>query len=848
MITVFFLSLVTGTDLTQYPIVDSVLAESSEHNEEEEHTDEISEDKFGDISEKIFRPMRHESTISDPGSDISRPSRVSTGSNYSVYSGNEEQSNLGISEFELSPEKLDLRLENQSLSERIFMPMHQDSSSEHCDLSNLSKPSRTSTGSNYTMYTGDEVEANLGMSVLNLSNPKLSVLTENQNQNQNKSDVSSSNSNTSDYISVEDRERLMVDSESAESQNALLDAGLGNIPSSDSLARRATRLIEETTSQSDVSQESHDDAESLKSGSIISVREVVPNKLRLDDDIRREEIEESDDPETSKQELLNFNEDLNNLLPTTLSSESNPSTVSEEVALLMAKSSSNDQGLGSMNSGSIIIDRKVSVRTKNVLSFLDDTVGSMESQLEAEKGQAMPKNTGEVNSSLDSDILTNRIQKVLSETDYLENGRKVVPPRSQTPDEEGYQSCSLDYDRLSQDLDDIQDTLKQSQEENGLAELNKQPDPSLQMSTKSTASDQDTSQSKRLLWDYGADIGYDDSSGRFLGLNDITGSDANDVSLSPRMPVVSRVEKQHGQADDSDRNNTNENPDIAENSLSNINSNKRLESVEQSLANHQSRLLQYAPSNHGLASRVFDILTREPPQIYASGILHDVSAEEKELLKRMAERPKIDPPSADTSEISAGSPAFHERDVRRHLELSDLSSPGDMRFRPEEDTTSRKVGQIASEAISNAQNFLSSQLLKMADQRFDKSVELRKPSYRSPEGTSELYGYDNMENLRYADHRLSPEQDRQYRSGTRTRDMAPRQDPHYRREAWNDNDDVRPEQYYGRDGGRDQDWRSYQRDSHRYPYNSAYDPSEKTDRQVFDIFSENVTFVVMIAL
>ena len=86
--------------------------------------------------------------------------------------------------------------------------------------------------------------------------------------------------------------------------------------------------------------------------------------------------------------------------------------------------------------------------------------------------------------------------------------------------------------------------------------------------------------------------------------------------------------------------------------------------------------------------------------------------------------------------------ALSERDVRRQLEWSMLSSPekGD-KTGLSDFSTIRKVTSAPYSSVDNAKTLLSSQLQKMSQRNFDKSVELRTP-YRQAIDCYPVYGVE----------------------------------------------------------------------------------------------------------
>lgn len=138
---------------------------------------------------------------------------------------------------------------------------------------------------------------------------------------------------------------------------------------------------------------------------------------------------------------------------------------------------------------------------------------------------------------------------------------------------------------------------------------------------------------------------------------------------------------------------------------------------------------QFEEDTSGLASRVFNILTNEHPQKQATGILENVVKEERKLIDKMADLPRLDSSYHGYDLASADSSfAPKDTDIRKQLEWSQMSS---LDYGHLDKTAlsemSFKTG-LPFSALGNAKTFLSSQLQKMSEQTFNHSIELRTPN------------------------------------------------------------------------------------------------------------------------
>ncbi|KAL3863913.1 hypothetical protein ACJMK2_005634 [Sinanodonta woodiana] len=145
----------------------------------------------------------------------------------------------------------------------------------------------------------------------------------------------------------------------------------------------------------------------------------------------------------------------------------------------------------------------------------------------------------------------------------------------------------------------------------------------------------------------------------------------------------------------------------------------------------------------GLADVVTKILKEGHPEKQVHGILEEAMAHEREMIKKLLERPKMD--SSHDSGSFDNSLTVPEENIRRQLEWSMLSSPGGPKNSGDHLGTDyspvKPMGPF--NAFSNAKTFLSSQLEKMSQQTFDKSIELHTP-YRQAFKCYPVYGSEQV--------------------------------------------------------------------------------------------------------
>lgn len=143
----------------------------------------------------------------------------------------------------------------------------------------------------------------------------------------------------------------------------------------------------------------------------------------------------------------------------------------------------------------------------------------------------------------------------------------------------------------------------------------------------------------------------------------------------------------------------------------------------------------------GMAKKVYKILDSDRPQEQVNGILTEAIANEHEILKHLVTMPKDDS-SVDDSGLNETIESFdiEDKDVRKQLQWSQFSSPD--KGEKSDFAALREVTSAPYLALSNAKSLLSTQLKKMSERNFDKSIEVRTP-YRHVE-CYPVYGVDRL--------------------------------------------------------------------------------------------------------
>lgn len=540
--------------------------------------------------------------------------------------------------------------------------------------------------------------------------------------------------NTREYLPVDERDRLLsnlhtenptikrlsdpgVKSEAATSslKERLSDGGLSQSGGEDGLSQRVAKLLSS--------------ANELGS----SLHQSLYNKEALGLDDRENFPKYKFSPVRSQYHGLSSpsptlgnsgQEDLTRSAKSMTSDVSLRSSLGEEVAKLLART---EYANGVRPDEDVSAASEPSSKTFKPIPMETNSGAEMDSRRKEAKEHTRH---GSEDSQKSEDSLDRKVKEILQRTSYVET--KELPRREE--------SAALDYSRLQRDLQEIQNSLpvhlnhESSMDASGDREALRD---SLKISEKSFVSETESrSGGKKLLWDHGADLGYDDS-GRFQGT---LKSDTETVEGSPG--TVDKSFESSGKSSQRSNDDTEKGGDTSdvvsdqlEVEIDEIRISNVATDVEEIIAKYQKKRgpssmePQFEEDTSGLASRVFNILTNEHPQKQATGILENVVKEERKLIDKMADLPRMDSSYHGYDLASADSSfAPKDTDIRKQLEWSQMSS---LDYGHLDKTAlsemSFKTG-LPFSALGNAKTFLSSQLQKMSEQTFNHSIELRTPN------------------------------------------------------------------------------------------------------------------------
>ncbi|XP_060076565.1 uncharacterized protein LOC132556190 [Ylistrum balloti] len=418
------------------------------------------------------------------------------------------------------------------------------------------------------------------------------------------------------------------------------------------------------------------------------------------------------------------------------SEQSMTSSLGEEVAKLLVKGDSTGTGSLKLDLKSVTEERDLSNESAAELESLQRYY-----RQERETERLLEETRARLNSdrSTDSaDSLGQRVQNVLAKTAYVE--KMQYPPLEQARHTDkaysGVQNpAHIDYSLLQRDLQDIQNSLNQQVGEeayNSHAPRSRGAD--MDRSGESFSSNPESARNRKLLWDHAADFGINVSgAGVFLGtMKNDTETETDTLGLTALGESRPNTDDERPSPEQGRRK-----VDIvgdqldSESELDNGQPRTLAPDVEEIIRKYQAKNEEKdALDNSGLASRVFTILTKEPPQKQVFGILEEAMQQERVMMERIANRPKMDS-SYDSYESPNGSFIVRDRDIKKQLEWSQMSSlNGSMH--PDKTTASElsflKGGKHAPfNALGNAEKYLSSQIQKTTDRTFDHSINLRTP-------------------------------------------------------------------------------------------------------------------------
>ncbi|KAJ8317345.1 hypothetical protein KUTeg_005249 [Tegillarca granosa] len=353
------------------------------------------------------------------------------------------------------------------------------------------------------------------------------------------------------------------------------------------------------------------------------------------------------------------------------------------------------------------------------------------------------------------DSLGERVKDLLARTSAV-TAIEQHPPAETKTRSLPYQSqvtSNLDYSLLQRDLQEIQNSLdthlnlsveEQEKDSSGRSSEKDLCLDGSKSSDKSSSTVPGSGRDRKLLWDHAADLGYDSSDSVQGKFRDFTASETDKTLFSQ-----TENEKTYSSKPDeitlTNRKEEDE-VDVVADQLEDFNdvpSSNLAPDVEEIIAKYQNEKQQiesqYQEDTSGLASRVFRILTQEPPQKQVFGILEEAMEQEREMMQKLAERPKLDSSYRDDFSLESGSFIVRDKDIKKQLDWSAMSSINDDHQNDKTDLSGLTSAPFS--ALGNAQTFLSSQLKKTSDRTFNHSIEMNTPYKRIIE-CYPLYGVE----------------------------------------------------------------------------------------------------------
>ncbi|XP_033756035.1 LOW QUALITY PROTEIN: uncharacterized protein LOC117338796 [Pecten maximus] len=417
------------------------------------------------------------------------------------------------------------------------------------------------------------------------------------------------------------------------------------------------------------------------------------------------------------------------------SEQSMTSSLGEEVAKLLVKGDSASAGSLKLDLKSVTEERDLSNESAAELESLQRYY-----RQERETERLLEETRARLNSdrSTDSgDSLGQRVQNVLAKTAYVEKMQYPPPEQTRHSDKPfNGNPVQIDYSMLQRDLQDIQNSLHHQVGETEYSSQLRGLEAQIWTEVvKVSLQIPESARNRKLLWDHAADFGINVSgAGVFLGtMKNDTETETDTLGLTALGESRPNTDDERPSPDHGRRK-----VDIVGDQLDSepeLDADGRPRNlapdVEEIIRKYQSKKGdEEALDTSGLASRVFTILTKEPPQKQVFGILEEAMQQERVMMERIANRPKMDS-SYDSYESPNGSFIVRDRDIKKQLEWSQMSSlNGSMH--PDKTAASElsflKGGKHAPfNALGNAEKYLSSQIQKTTDRTFDHSINLRTP-------------------------------------------------------------------------------------------------------------------------
>ncbi|XP_005092178.1 uncharacterized protein LOC101856241 isoform X1 [Aplysia californica] len=336
----------------------------------------------------------------------------------------------------------------------------------------------------------------------------------------------------------------------------------------------------------------------------------------------------------------------------------------------------------------------------------------------------------------DEDHLGKRVEKVLSQTEYLEAVSNA------------HKSANVDYNMLQKDLQEIQDSLHRTlgpettanksnasarDEVDGRMPVLSDNDGDIIPSTTTTPE----RRKNKMTWDFAADLGYVDPGG-LMG----------EISLDTYTSNSHRpsTEKQSYNSDGDETRTSGSSSKLDDHAAADqvladmseillptthqLQSSKDVDEVLSSFRDQRRQLeSRYEQlNNQGLADKVYRILTNQDPNSQARGILSDVSAEEKNMKTRYAlglQKNDFNFVSGSGNLDDSNHTVTFPDDVRKRLDLSGLSSVDSSRVFEKSSFAMPPVKGFT--AFEDMTKFLSSQMAKVSERTFNHSLELQVP-------------------------------------------------------------------------------------------------------------------------
>ncbi|XP_076434842.1 uncharacterized protein LOC143274790 isoform X2 [Babylonia areolata] len=336
--------------------------------------------------------------------------------------------------------------------------------------------------------------------------------------------------------------------------------------------------------------------------------------------------------------------------------------------------------------------------------------------------------------------LSEQVNKLLQETAYLTGSSRAKEKAVEK--KPANSATSLDYDRLHRDLQEIQDSLLTMGQPGISPRLTTTAPPT---TAKSDSDDGDIvpststtpERARRLMWDYGADLGY-----RGGHLDNLESMMSDVTSESSPLDARGKHDRINYTSDGeetrtSSMDHAEEEEHHEDNNLTMTNQLGQVAAaatsgggmdLEQLISKTRAMEDRYqAVRSQGMADKVISILTSTKPDQQAEGILSEISAEERELSLRMAAHGFGSHLDSSSSPNNTFMGLKTNDSIRKRLDMSSLSDSEDSDRLLNSYLESNPKLEAMFSATSAAQSLISAQVKKMAERTFSHSMELRSP-------------------------------------------------------------------------------------------------------------------------